>query len=85
MVSTYLVHHGYCSTAEAFASSTGQVFEEDLNSIKNRQSEYYSFISLFISTHFELRITNEVKFYGLKIGEDSNCNVFGKNAKFLGR
>ncbi|XP_043463290.1 ran-binding protein 9 [Leptopilina heterotoma] len=37
MVSTYLVHHGYCATAEAFASSTGQVFEEDLNSIKNRQ------------------------------------------------
>ncbi|XP_012275905.1 ran-binding protein 9 isoform X2 [Orussus abietinus] len=37
MVSTYLVHHGYCATAEAFASSTGQVFEEDFNSIKNRQ------------------------------------------------
>ncbi|XP_076684749.1 ran-binding protein M [Andrena cerasifolii] len=37
MVSTYLVHHGYCATAEAFAKSTGQVFEEDFNSIKNRQ------------------------------------------------
>ncbi|EFN82212.1 Ran-binding protein 9, partial [Harpegnathos saltator] len=37
MVSTYLVHHGYCATAEAFANSTGQVFEEDYNSIKNRQ------------------------------------------------
>ncbi|XP_043276773.1 ran-binding protein 9 [Venturia canescens] len=37
MVSTYLVHHGYCATAEAFASSTGQTFDEDLNSIKNRQ------------------------------------------------
>lgn len=37
MVSTYLVHHGYCATAEAFANSTGQGFEEDLNSIKNRQ------------------------------------------------
>ncbi|XP_015177925.1 PREDICTED: ran-binding protein 9 isoform X1 [Polistes dominula] len=37
MVSTYLVHHGYCATAEAFANSTGQVFEEDFNSIKNRQ------------------------------------------------
>ncbi|XP_012233599.1 ran-binding protein 9 isoform X2 [Linepithema humile] len=37
MVSTYLVHHGYWDTAEAFASSTGQVFEEDYNSIKNRQ------------------------------------------------
>ncbi|XP_063994191.1 ran-binding protein 9 isoform X2 [Diachasmimorpha longicaudata] len=37
MVSTYLVHHGYCDTAEAFANSTGQEFEEDFNSIKNRQ------------------------------------------------
>ena len=39
MVSTYLVHHGYCATAEAFAKSTSQKFEEDLNSIKNRQSK----------------------------------------------
>ncbi|XP_017791143.1 PREDICTED: ran-binding protein 9 [Habropoda laboriosa] len=37
MVLTYLVHHGYCATAEAFANSTGEGFEEDLNSIKNRQ------------------------------------------------
>lgn len=42
MVSTYLVHHGYCATAEAFANSTGQVFEEDFNSIKNRQSKCYN-------------------------------------------
>lgn len=40
MVSTYLVHHGYCDTAEAFATSTGQPFEEDFNSIRNRQSNY---------------------------------------------
>uniref|UniRef100_A0A646QHE9 Ran-binding protein n=1 Tax=Hemiscolopendra marginata TaxID=943146 RepID=A0A646QHE9_9MYRI len=37
IVSTYLVHHGYCATAEAFARSTGQAFEEELASIKNRQ------------------------------------------------
>ncbi|XP_066594680.1 uncharacterized protein [Prorops nasuta] len=37
MVSTYLVHHGYCATAEAFAFSTGQIFHEDFESIKNRQ------------------------------------------------
>lgn len=42
MVSTYLVHHGYCATAEAFAQSTGQMFEEEITSIKNRQSELYS-------------------------------------------
>ena len=39
IVSTYLVHHGYCATAEAFAKSTGQSFTEELASIKNRQSK----------------------------------------------
>ncbi|GFT52459.1 ran-binding protein 9 [Nephila pilipes] len=37
IVQTYLVHHGYCSAAEAFAQSTGQGFSEDVKSIKNRQ------------------------------------------------
>ncbi|XP_026473235.1 ran-binding protein 9 isoform X3 [Ctenocephalides felis] len=37
MVSSYLVHHGYCSTAEAFAQSTGQAFDEEVTSIKTRQ------------------------------------------------
>lgn len=37
MVSTYLVHHGYCATAEAFAHGTGQLFDEEITSIKNRQ------------------------------------------------
>ncbi|XP_065207671.1 ran-binding protein 9 isoform X2 [Planococcus citri] len=37
MVSTYLVHHGYCATAEAFARGTGQAFDEEITSIKNRQ------------------------------------------------
>ena len=39
IVSTYLVHHGYCATAETFAKSTGQSFPEEIASIKNRQSE----------------------------------------------
>ncbi|KAL0820048.1 hypothetical protein ABMA28_006005 [Loxostege sticticalis] len=37
MVSTYLVHHGYCGTAQAFSRSTGQPIVEDIASIKNRQ------------------------------------------------
>ncbi|KAJ9579611.1 hypothetical protein L9F63_004690, partial [Diploptera punctata] len=37
MVSTYLVHHGYCATAESFAHGTGQGFDEEITSIKNRQ------------------------------------------------
>ena len=40
MIATYLVHHGYCATAEAFARSTGQEFGEEVASIKNRQSEF---------------------------------------------
>ena len=40
MVASYLVHHSYCATAEAFAKSTDQAVHEELASIKNRQSEY---------------------------------------------
>lgn len=39
MVASYLVHHSYCATAEAFAKSTDQAVQEELASIKNRQSE----------------------------------------------
>ncbi|XP_017465202.1 PREDICTED: ran-binding protein 9 [Rhagoletis zephyria] len=37
MVSSYLLHNGYSQTAEAFARTTGQTFQEDLSSIRNRQ------------------------------------------------
>lgn len=37
MVSTYLVHHGYCSAAEAFSRSTDQPIVENIQSIQNRQ------------------------------------------------
>uniref|UniRef100_A0A8C7WWV5 RAN binding protein 9 n=1 Tax=Oryzias sinensis TaxID=183150 RepID=A0A8C7WWV5_9TELE len=37
MVASYLVHHSYCATAEAFAKSTDQAVQEELASIKNRQ------------------------------------------------
>jgi hypothetical protein len=39
LISTYLVHHGYSSTAEAFGKDVGHVFEEELASIRNRQSK----------------------------------------------
>jgi hypothetical protein len=48
MVSTYLVHHGYCATAEAFARATGQVFDEEITSIKSRQSKLFK---LLLSEH----------------------------------
>ncbi|KAK9505116.1 hypothetical protein O3M35_009244 [Rhynocoris fuscipes] len=37
LVLSYLIHHGYSATAEAFASGTGLEFTEDISSIKNRQ------------------------------------------------
>lgn len=40
MVSSYLVHHGYSSTAETFAKTTNQNFCEEIASIKNRQSKF---------------------------------------------
>jgi hypothetical protein len=39
MVLSYLVHHGYSSTAEKFSEVTGQNFTEDINNIKTRQSK----------------------------------------------
>jgi hypothetical protein len=39
MVSSYLVHHGYCSTATAFARMTETPIQEEQASIKNRQSK----------------------------------------------
>lgn len=41
MVSSYLVHHGYCATATAFARATETKIQEDQASIKNRQSEWF--------------------------------------------
>ncbi|XP_047525815.1 ran-binding protein 10 isoform X2 [Pieris napi] len=37
MVSSYLVHHGYCGSAQSFSRATGQHIHEDIASIKNRQ------------------------------------------------
>ncbi|RXM33042.1 Ran-binding protein 10 [Acipenser ruthenus] len=37
MVSSYLVHHGYCATATSFARATETTIQEEQTSIKNRQ------------------------------------------------
>lgn len=42
MVSSYLVHHGYSSTAESFAKATEQNLNEEMTSIKTRQSKMES-------------------------------------------
>lgn len=37
IIQSYLVHHGYCNTAQIFAKSTQQKIEEDLSSVKKRK------------------------------------------------
>lgn len=49
MVSAYLVHHGYSSTAESFAKATEQTLNEDMSSIRTRQSEFETFIILCLT------------------------------------
>jgi hypothetical protein len=39
LVLGYLIHHGYCNSAAAFATDTSQTLEEGWVSIRNRQSE----------------------------------------------
>lgn len=72
MVSSYLVHHGYCATAEAFARSTDQTVLEELASIKNRQSKElwcmahtcFQIIGLVISIFINFKIdASEIYFY----------------------
>lgn len=46
MVSSYLVHHGYCATATAFARMTETTIQEEQASIKNRQSKVNFFSPL---------------------------------------
>lgn len=64
MVASYLVHHSYCATAEAFAKSTDQAVQEELASIKNRQSE-----SLPLNVHILYKVP-EVAFVSSTILHD---------------
>lgn len=62
MVSSYLVHHGYSSTAEKFSEITGQSFTEPIASIKTRQSKLKtSFTFSIANTHFLLEILKLVQ------------------------
>lgn len=54
LVSTYLVHHGYSATAEAFTKNVGHVFEEELASIRNRQRIQNSVLSGRVAEAIEL-------------------------------
>ena len=39
MVLDYMIHYGYCSSAQVFADTTDQQVDEEMASIRNRQSE----------------------------------------------
>ena len=39
MVLDYMVHYGYCNSAQVFAGTTDQQVDEEVASIRNRQSE----------------------------------------------
>lgn len=56
IVSAYLVHHGYCTTAEVFAKSTGQSIAEELSSIRNRQRN-------FLPSYLTFSRLNESRFF----------------------
>jgi hypothetical protein len=40
IVSTYLVHYGYCATAEQFNKNAESVYADELNSMRNRQRKF---------------------------------------------
>ncbi|OXU24220.1 hypothetical protein TSAR_006296, partial [Trichomalopsis sarcophagae] len=79
MVSTYLVHHGYCATAESFAHSTGQIFQEDLHSIKNRQK----ILRLILAGHMGEAIDLTIKMYPGLLESDSNLMFALKCRQFV--
>lgn len=54
LISTYLVHHGYSATAEAFAKSVGHDFEEELASIRHRQRIQKAILNGQISESIDL-------------------------------
>lgn len=80
MVASYLVHHSYCATAEAFAKSTDQAVHEELASIKNRQSEC-SYISISISYSPFFKVDTVVVFVDLKIIKEPKWLVWFLSAR----
>ncbi|XP_066996291.1 ran-binding protein 9 isoform X2 [Anabrus simplex] len=79
MVSTYLVHHGYCATAEAFARSTGQVFDEEITSIKNRQR----ILKLVLAGRMGEAIETTSKLYPGLLERDQNLLFMLKCRQFV--
>uniref|UniRef100_A0A182QSV9 Ran-binding protein 9 n=1 Tax=Anopheles farauti TaxID=69004 RepID=A0A182QSV9_9DIPT len=79
MVSSYLVHHGYSSTAETFAKTTGQGLQEDMTSIKNRQK----IIKLVLSGRMGQAIEQTIRLYPGLLESNQNLLFMLKCRQFI--
>ncbi|BES90227.1 CTLH [Nesidiocoris tenuis] len=79
LVSSYLVHHGYCATAEAFAIATGQEFKEEINSIKNRQK----ILKLVLTGRMGEAIENTRQLYPGLLEDRPNLHFMLKCRQFI--
>lgn len=79
MVSSYLVHHGYSSTADTFARTTGQSLQEDIASIKNRQK----IIKLVLSGRMGQAIEQTVRLYPGLLESNQNLLFMLKCRQFI--
>lgn len=79
MVSSYLVHHGYSSTADTFARTTGQSLQEDMASIKNRQK----IIKLVLSGRMGQAIEQTLRLYPGLLESNQNLLFMLKCRQFI--
>ncbi|XP_055531855.1 ran-binding protein 9 isoform X1 [Wyeomyia smithii] len=79
MVSSYLVHHGYSSTADMFVRTTGQSLQEDMVSIKNRQK----IIKLVLSGRMGQAIEQTVHLYPGLLESNQNLLFMLKCRQFI--
>lgn len=59
LVSSYLLHNGYCATAQKFASDTGQEFNENIEAIQNRRN----IMNLVIAGRIQEAIDSTERYY----------------------
>ncbi|XP_055325349.1 ran-binding proteins 9/10 homolog isoform X1 [Sitodiplosis mosellana] len=79
MVSSYLVHHGYSSTAESFAKATEQNLNEEMTSIKTRQK----ILKLVMSGRMGLAIEHTLRSYPGLLENNQNLLFMLKCRQFV--
>lgn len=79
MVSTYLVHHGYSSTAESFARATEQNLNEEISSIKSRQK----ILKLVMNGRMGLAIDHTIRSYPGLLDKNQNLLFMLKCRQFV--